>query len=145
MLPLDELHCEPRSAVAGEAAVHEPCDVGVLQTRQDLTLGFESPQDLVVVETALDQLEGHRLPERAVGALGAIDGAHAARTDPFLKAPRTDATSRHRVHRGTGGVDRFAKHLVGTTFGFEEGDDLGVEAWVVGSQAFQERATRFAC
>ncbi len=74
---LDILHHQVRPAIVGGAAVDQPGDVGVLERRQDLPLGAE-PAHAVVIEQAADDLDRDALLERAIGALGQVDGAHAA-------------------------------------------------------------------
>ncbi len=86
---LHQLHHHVGAAVAGHAAVEQAGDAGMLQPRQDLALGGEAPG--LACGVAADQLERHLLLELPVGALGAVDLAHAAAADQAGDAPGADA------------------------------------------------------
>ena len=80
-LAVDELHHEVRETLFGSGGVQEPGDPGMIERRQNLALSPESRQNIRAIHLRPDQLDGHLLVKRAIGALGEIDGSHAAAAD----------------------------------------------------------------
>ena len=75
--PAHQLHRDPGLALTGaDADVDEAGDRRVLQAREELGLAEEARPPLGA-DRAAQQLHGHRL-RHPVGALGAVDRAHAA-------------------------------------------------------------------
>ncbi len=93
-LALDVLHHEVRPAVLRHAAVDEPRDAGMLEACKDLTLGDESVEHVLGIETAADELDRHVLAVLIVVARREIDRAHAAASDRSIEAIGTDSFPR---------------------------------------------------
>ena len=89
---VDPVHHEIGPAVFGDAAVEQPRDAGMIEPRQGLA--FEREQSGQVVALGADQLDRDAHLEGAVGALGAIDLAHAAGAHRLAQSPRTQSGSR---------------------------------------------------
>ena len=62
-LTLDELHRQPRAAVAACTAVEDARDAGMVQPGEDPALGLEPPEDRRRVHPPLDELERDGLLE----------------------------------------------------------------------------------
>ncbi len=105
-LAIDELHREEGRAVGGETAVEEAGDAGVVETGEEGALAEEAGPE-VGGEAGVDELEGGVLCERVIGALGPVDGAHAAAPEMVRHVPRTDALTEERIHRIAGRVVSF--------------------------------------
>ncbi len=83
--PFDELEDGVGAPVGGDAAVEQPGDPRVLQSRQDPALGAEALEQRRRVTT--QELDRGLLPELAVGARRAIDLAGAAGADERIDPP----------------------------------------------------------
>ena len=84
------LHDEVRPTVIRHAAVHQSCDVRVVERGENLALGTEPLEHEIGVHAALDELDRDLLLILAVSPLGEIHGPHAApagsrRSDVFLQ------------------------------------------------------------
>ncbi len=94
---IDELHDEIRCAVGREPAVEEARDVGVEQMGEHLSLGPKALDGVRVAWARTHELDRHFLPILAVGALGAVDGAHAAMAEGADESPRSETGAEQRV------------------------------------------------
>ncbi len=74
---VDVFHDQVRDAIVSGAAVQQPGDVAVVESRQDLTFGLETVVIGARDESGPYQLHGHLLLVFVV-ALGQIDVAHPA-------------------------------------------------------------------
>src|SRR6266516_3195853 len=85
------LHREPGQSIRSDPAVEQPGDVGMIQRGEDLPL-LQEPLDSAVVPGApgRQHLEGDALLVLVVGALGKIDGTHAAAPELAEDAVRTE-------------------------------------------------------
>ena len=89
---VDVLHHEIREALAARAAVKQPRDVRMLESREDLALVSKALQHGVAIHAALDELDGGAHLELRIVALAKKDGAHAAATQLAHDAIRADVT-----------------------------------------------------
>lgn len=98
--PVDVLHHEIGLSALRGARVENLSDVGVAQACEGLPFGLESGEDLPVVRSRLDDLEGD-LALHGLGLLGEEDGAHAALAQGVQDAVGADRTRsfRDRVAR----------------------------------------------
>ena len=80
------LHDEVRPTVIRHAAVHQSCDVRVVERGENLALGTEPLEHEIGVHAALDELDRDLLLILAVSPLGEIHGPHAAPADLTLHA-----------------------------------------------------------
>ena len=87
---IDIFHGKKRRALFRQSAIQQPCDIGVLQSGQNLAFALKAPDDFVGIHAALDQLERDLLLEIAFGALGEKDRAHAADADLLHQFVGTD-------------------------------------------------------
>ena len=87
------------SAVGRGAAVEQARDVRMLQAGHDLPLEAEVADHVVQVEAPPDDLDRDFFLKTLVGALGAVDGAHAAAADVFDDPVRARASADQRVAR----------------------------------------------
>ena len=94
---VDELHHQVRPAVAGDAAVEQPGDVGMDEAGEDAALGEEPLVQRIVGVARADQLDGDAMFEVGAGPLGEIDRAHAAAADLRDDAVGADARRRAPV------------------------------------------------
>ena len=92
---LDVLHDEVRQTVVGGPTIEETSDVRMVERGEDLTLGAEARQHTIRVHAPPDQLDRDALLILLVGALGEIDGTHAAVCDLVEQMVGADAA----VHR----------------------------------------------
>ena len=76
-LTLHEFHDEERSSVAGTAGVEHLGDIGMIEQRERLPLGFEPGDDGLGVGPHLDQLGCDATLDRLT-LLREVDRAHAA-------------------------------------------------------------------
>ena len=106
---LDVLHHQVGPSIARGPAVDESRDVRVLQRGEDLPLGPEPP-DTLLVEQAAHDLDGHALLEGAIGALTQVDRSHAAladlRDDAVRAQSLVDGSGRGGRHGADGLVHR---------------------------------------
>src|SRR5205085_5790677 len=58
-LAFNVLHDEVGQAVAGRAAIQQASDVGVIEHGQDLALTAKSQNDIVGIQSAADDFDGH--------------------------------------------------------------------------------------
>ena len=72
-------------------AIVERGDGGMVQRGEDLPLGAESREEVEGVQPAPEHFERDSLPERAVHAVGTVDGAHAAAPEQPDDLVRPDA------------------------------------------------------
>ena len=84
---------------ARDAAVEQPRDVGMVERRENLSLGAEAVVIDLGVEAGAQQLERDLLLERAVGALGEEHARHAAAADLANDAIRADAPALELLRR----------------------------------------------
>ena len=82
-LTLDILHNKVRDAVIASPAVDQARNIGVLKPGQDLPFGAKPFHDVRVEPCAFDHFDGDCLPQFVVGALAAVDGAHASPAQEF--------------------------------------------------------------
>ena len=109
-----QLHHEERLPVRGGAAVHQPRDVGMVERRQRLAFELKAPEDLRRIGARPHDFERGVAAEGGVGALGAVDDAHAAAADDVENAPGADRRADQPRRRfGFGGQVR---HLAGRGF-----------------------------
>lgn len=85
------LHHDVRGAAWVDTAVEQPCDVRVLQAREDSSLGGELRERARGQDARANELDRDGLLEEAVVALAAVDGAHAADADQLGEAIGSDA------------------------------------------------------
>ncbi len=90
---VDVLHDEVGLAGGRAAAVDQPGDVAMIEIGQGLPFAAETVDDAGRVGPRPDDLDGGLPRERVVGALGAVDHAHAAAADDVHDAPRIRATA----------------------------------------------------
>ncbi len=93
---LHELHDEPRAAIGGSSAVEQTGDVGVIERGQDAALMAETLEHRIGVHSPLHHFDGYAFFERAIGAHGGVDGAHASTANLFHHFPRAQPPSGHR-------------------------------------------------
>jgi hypothetical protein len=153
------LHGEPRRAVVGDAGVEQAGDVRVLEAREHAPLAQEPLDAPGRGEPAAgDHLERHGEPH--VGALGEVDGAHAAAADERPDRVRAEAPPGHRGRVGAEplvgeqrvgeGADRRAprgavEQPVAVGAGVVLGEQplgLGAQRGVVAAQRVEHRAAR---
>ena len=94
---VDELHHQIRRPVGREAAVEQAGDVGMGQLGEHLSFGAKALDGVGVARARSEDLDGDVLPILAVGALGAIDRAHAAASEDAHEAPRPETAADQRI------------------------------------------------
>src|SRR5580700_4803203 len=85
----DQFHHEVGCAIVGRAAIEQPGDIGMLETRHDLALVPKTADDNTGMITGAHDLDGHFLAILIVGAAGAIDFPHASRAQLREDSVRT--------------------------------------------------------
>src|SRR5688572_20105544 len=98
---LDVLHHEVGKSIGRGAAIHQPCDVWMIERREDLPFVAKSFED-AGRSRVIDDLQRAPLPILVVGALDKKDGAHSAVADLTNYAIRADARAYARGHRPRG-------------------------------------------
>src|SRR5205085_2506185 len=78
------------ASLRGHTAIDEAGDIGVLQSRQDLTLIAKAPQDALAAKAGVDEFNRNFFAILTVGAFGQVDDSHAAAPDFPEDAIRTD-------------------------------------------------------
>ena len=94
--PVHELHHQVRPAIAGDAAVEQPGDVGMDEAGEDAPLGEEPLVQRIAGVARADQLDRDAMFEVRAGPVGEIDGAHAAAADLRDDAVGADVRRRGR-------------------------------------------------
>jgi hypothetical protein len=84
------LHREVRTAVFADASVEKAGNVGMFETREDLSLPTEAHEDFIGVHPAFHELQRNPLIELPVGALGQPYRAHPASSNLFQQTVATD-------------------------------------------------------
>ena len=107
-LAVDQLHRQEGGAVGREAAVEQARHAGVVEPGEQGALAQEAWAE-VGAEAGVDELEGGVLREGVVGALGAVDAAHAAAPEQPRHAPRADLLA----DGGVGRVEVVVEVVVG--------------------------------
>jgi len=133
-LAFDVLGDEVGNAVIGLAGVEQLDDGGVIEDGEGLALVLEAAEDVVVKETGANELEGDTLAEFAIGALGEVDGAHAAAADLAKDLVGADAAAEH----GVGGERGRVEEAAGWVVIFEEGRDFAVKVVIAGAGLGEE-------
>ncbi len=139
----DVFHDEEGHAALGRAAVQETRDVRMLEARQDLALGAEAGEQMVVRGSRPQQLDRDLLLVLVVGAGREVDGAHPALAQLALEAVRSRPLSGQGLDLGFGLRDGDVNDLAERPGGAgvdEERLDLPPQVDVVGTDASEERA-----
>ena len=102
----DEFHHQVGQAGLGDAAIDQARDLGMIEAGQELALAAEAFFDLGGGQGQRHHLHGRRHAEGSVGALGQINGAHAAASEQLHRLPRAEPRQLARG-RGHGGADAF--------------------------------------
>jgi hypothetical protein len=129
-LTLDVFHREVGQPVVRRPAIQQPGDVGVIERRQNLSLGPEPLQHLVGVHAPLDELDGHPLRKRPVNPLGEIHRPHAAAAERAEQPIGADPPARRglrvvRQREARAGEGGLADEATGPIAGGEQPGHLG--------------------
>ncbi len=73
----DVLHDEIRKPVGRRTGIEQARDVGMIESRQNATLGVKPAQNFICVRAALENLDRHFALEGTVGPLGQVNRAHS--------------------------------------------------------------------
>ena len=154
-LAVHVLHGEVRqAAVLGDTTVEQARNPGVLEAGQDLTLSNQPFALELAMRAVAMQLDRHLLLELAVGALGEIDGPHAAFADLAHQPVRSDqpatgvgrngrlarADVERRGHEGSGdGGGGAAQQVTGRLRGGEQLVDLVAKRGVARAEHVETR------
>ena len=127
---IDVLHHDVGLTLIGAAAIEHMGDVGVLDRREELALGFGAARGVGVAERAGQHLDRDALPEHAIDALGQPDLAHAAASDRLEEPVRAELAPDRRL--------RIEKALA-RRVRLEQGQRGAAQGRIVGGRATDER------
>ncbi len=88
---INQFHRHVWRPVLACAAIHQPCNTGMFQVGQNLSLVLKSQQCRVVEPGILKQLDGDFLIEGTVDTSGSVHSTHAAAADGFHQLIWTNA------------------------------------------------------
>ena len=92
ILAIDELHRHPWPAFLGDASVVQPCNARMLESGENLSLGFETFERRI--RARQHELQRDTLIEIALRALGQPHLAHATRPESLPERVGTDHAAR---------------------------------------------------
>ncbi|MEZ5459955.1 MAG: hypothetical protein R3E65_11820 [Steroidobacteraceae bacterium] len=141
---LDILQHQVGDAVVAAPAIEQSRNVRMRQRGEDLPLGFEACLGVDRDDRRVQQLDGGTLIVSPVGALGPVDGAHAAvgdvASDTPWAEPFTDAMARNGIHDVGGGRTHAAVYrVIGNAVLFEQTLDRMAQRGVPATLARDER------
>ena len=103
--PVDELHDEERAACLRRSGVKDPGDSRVIHHRQGLPFGIEPCDDLLGIQSQLDDLQGHLTAHR-LPLLSQVDNPAASGANPPDQSVAPDHVARPLLRCDPGAFDR---------------------------------------
>ena len=138
-------HDEIRESVVGRPAVDQARDIRMIELRQNLPLGAETPDDIVRVEPAPNDLDRDLFPILVVRSRGQVNGAQSAAADladesvgaelPADESARPPAVGKQIARNCEG---RFFDEAAGLFVRFEERIDFSAEIVVAAAFLVEE-------
>jgi hypothetical protein len=96
-LAANQLQDQERLTAYGNPAIEKPCDVGMIEVREELPLGPKTLEHALATEAPAHKLDCHFLLVLRISAARSIHGTHTAASDAVDELVGTDALTQPAI------------------------------------------------